>query len=215
MSKKLQLAVSLTVRNSKLAEVSKTIERSKHKICAVCRGCAFGEPSCPWTGCLCQARCGLFTIVCPHNSAINMSKRVPKALVPRKRVDDTLWDWVLTEVTDASQISDDHILSTYGFASRNAVFKPICHNKYSGLSTNSSEPMGPDSRSSNSHHVAASGSNEMHVKVEYGDDADSKPLASCSKKSCLSNPNCLNYLGQQRYEDEGITSVSRPAWSYV
>lgn len=26
---------------------------------------------------------------------------------------------------------------------------------------------------------------------------------SCSKKDCKTNPNCLNYLGQESWEDEG------------
>jgi ubiquitin carboxyl-terminal hydrolase 48 len=41
---------------------------------------------------------------------------------------------------------------------------------------------------------------------ELGDDVivvlDDEPLP-CSKKLCKNNPNCLNYLGQETWKDEG------------
>ena len=36
---------------------------------------------------------------------------------------------------------------------------------------------------------------------------DEGPL--CDKKSCQSNPYCLNYLGQKMWEDKGVRSGAR------
>lgn len=48
---------------------------------------------------------------------------------------------------------------------------------------------------------------ERTANGELDDDviviSDDEPPA-CSKKLCKGNPNCLNYLGQERWEDEGI-----------
>ena len=32
---------------------------------------------------------------------------------------------------------------------------------------------------------------------------------TCDKKTCRSNPNCLNYLGQEQWEDEGVLNVKK------
>ncbi|KAI0044824.1 cysteine proteinase [Auriscalpium vulgare] len=95
------------------------------------------------------------------------------------------WGWVGTEVTDASLIGEEHRLATCGMSKRSA--HPFCANKYRRKAQDKAGEPGPV------------------VHGELADDVivisdDESP--SCSKRACAKNPNCLNYLGQEKWEDE-------------
>lgn len=129
----------------------------------------------------------------------------PSMAPTKKRADDPLWSWVLTEVSDASQISEHHITSAYGFAARNAAWKPVCANKLQKGAVKKTAPkVSSKSRVSEAAQLPTIDDcgDEEELLVVSDNDIDS-PKASCSKKSCASNPNCVNYIGQSKLEDEG------------
>lgn len=103
---------------------------------------------------------------------------------------DSTWGWVDTEVSDASQIALDHRLMTCGLSKRND--NPFCGNRHAPKSAKPT-PASPDQSLT----TVANGELENDVIVISDDDP---PL--CNKKVCKNNPNCLNYLGQQQWEDE-------------
>jgi hypothetical protein len=92
----------------------------------------------------------------------------------RAKVDDySLWGWVGTEVADASNITPEHRLFAYGLTSNQF---PRCQNKYT-----------------------AQGSQDAAMDdgaIVVTDD-------DCDKKTCKQNPWCLNYLGQEKWENRG------------
>lgn len=88
------------------------------------------------------------------------------------------WDWVGTEVTDVTGITHAHRLAAYGFASSNRR----CPNKYAK----------PEREKSQS---PREGSDGELIVVEDG------PLRVCDRQTCKKNPGCLNYLGQERWEN--------------
>lgn len=97
------------------------------------------------------------------------------------------WGWVGTEVTRSSQITLEHRLMSCGLSRRSN--NPCCANKYAHKPEKQSSPT--------SKRETAGG--------ELGDDvvvvSDDEP-PPCSKKLCKTNPNCLNYLGQETWKDE-------------
>ncbi|KAK0459838.1 uncharacterized protein EV420DRAFT_1629202 [Desarmillaria tabescens] len=93
----------------------------------------------------------------------------------------TPWAWVGTEVATSSEITQEHLLATCGLSRRNDC--SFCRNRYS-----------PDYRLASS---PAPDDAEDGVIV-ISDDEE----FTCSKQSCKYNPNCLNYLGQELWEDE-------------
>ena len=103
------------------------------------------------------------------------------------------WGWVGTEVTDLADITLEHRMLACNLSQRNDI--PYCRSKFGakedeGNAQNSRERQLPLSS----------------VDGELDDDIivisdDEQP--SCSKKLCKTNPNCLNYLGQEMWEDEG------------
>ena len=95
------------------------------------------------------------------------------------------WGWV-SSVPNTTSISDDHFLRSCGFSPHTQP--RFCSNKYTGSSTTSSG-LSP---------VTDLDGDLIVVSDEEG------PV--CDKKSCQSNPYCLNYLGQKRWEDEGAVS---------
>ncbi|THH17534.1 hypothetical protein EW146_g3292 [Bondarzewia mesenterica] len=98
---------------------------------------------------------------------------------------DSSWGWVGTEVLDVSEISREHRLATCGFA-RSASF---CPNRYMRRA--------PKASTSVNHVATAEGELADDVIVISDDEAP-----HCSKKYCRKNPNCLNYLGQEKWENE-------------
>lgn len=102
----------------------------------------------------------------------------------------SLWGWVGTEVMSTSTITQEHLLSTCGFSRKSPY--PFCANKYA---LPSEERVGSVPKR---HPTPAKGELEDDVIVISDDET---PL--CTKKQCKGNPNCLNYLGQEQWEDEG------------
>lgn len=117
----------------------------------------------------------------------------PGIKIPRRTADYSEWGWVHTEVTTPQHITNEHRQAAYGFSPRNALKKPICRSKY--LSTKATVPV-----------VDSKGKGKA---IQNQDDdiitiSDDEPEAiPCSKKTCRTNPNCLNFLGQVRWKDEG------------
>ncbi|KAI0934305.1 hypothetical protein AcV5_006190 [Taiwanofungus camphoratus] len=101
------------------------------------------------------------------------------------------WGWVGTEVTDALDITQEHLLATCGF-SKNSPH-PLCANKYAVCP----KVEAPRRKSQKAQEPKAEGELEDDVIVISDDDAP-----SCSNKGCKSNPYCLNYLGQEKWENE-------------
>ena len=99
--------------------------------------------------------------------------------------EELYWGWI-SSVPNATSISDDHLLRTCGFSPHSQP--RFCSNQYARLSTTSSEPSP----------VTDLDGDLIIVSDDEG--------PACDKKSCQSNPYCLNYLGQKRWEDEGMFS---------
>ena len=107
--------------------------------------------------------------------------------------DSPTWGWVGTEVLDSSQITTEHRMMSCGFSSRNKI--PFCPNKYASVEKQIKSPR-----------EALDSSTSAPDDIIVISD-DEPPL--CNKKLCRNNPNCLNYLGQDKWEDEG----ERSEWS--
>ena len=99
----------------------------------------------------------------------------------------SLWGWVGTEAGSAARITSEHLLVACGLSERNN--HPFCPNKH---------PLP---------HPEAPSSSPMHVvDGELVDDViviSDDEQQTCALKGCKSNPNCLNYLGQENWEAEG------------
>jgi len=99
--------------------------------------------------------------------------------------EELCWGWI-SSVPDATSISGDNFLRTCGFSPHSQP--RFCCNKYARSCTAGSEP--PPATDSDGDLIVVS---------------DDEGLV-CDKKSCQSNPYCLNYLGQHMWEDEGVLS---------
>jgi hypothetical protein len=105
--------------------------------------------------------------------------------------ESSAWGWVDTEVSHPSQITVEHRMITCGLSQHNN--NPFCGNKLSRKPAHSPAPPAEGAKAK-----VANGELENDVIV-VSDDAP----PPCNKKLCKNNPNCLNYLGQQQWEDEG------------
>ncbi|KAF7323150.1 hypothetical protein HMN09_00095300 [Mycena chlorophos] len=94
-------------------------------------------------------------------------------------ISSTSWGWVLSEAENVSEITNDHLLATCGMSPRNT--HRFCRNKYSTRPRKETRP-DPDDV----------------IVISDDDDDDSQ----CTKRSCRSNPNCVNYVGQKPWESE-------------
>lgn len=130
----------------------------------------------------------------PTQSGLNAGERLKRTKLTDSKV-YSAWGWVSTEVTDVSHITPQHRLATCGF-SDNSPF-PICPNRFAA--SNASSPV--KSRQSS----GGAGVEADDDVIVISDDESSK----CSLKACKSNPYCLNYLGQEKWEDEGESAVQR------
>ena len=113
------------------------------------------------------------------------------------------WGWVDAEVADASQIQDEHRLATCGFSRRSR--RPLCPNKYSAKQESSAHVVTCKAN-------GRSGPRPESSDVEMQDDVivisdDEGP--SCTSKVCKYNPYCLNYLGQDKWENAGERELRR------
>jgi hypothetical protein len=106
------------------------------------------------------------------------------------------WAWVGNIVADTADITLEHRLASCNLSWKNPGF---CPNKYSA---------GNPKANGNSLHAsvqAPSAAGELQDDIIVISD-DDEP--SCSKKKCKANPNCLNYLGQQAWQDDGQPNLS-------
>ncbi|KAI6045712.1 hypothetical protein EDC04DRAFT_2877115 [Pisolithus marmoratus] len=101
------------------------------------------------------------------------------------------WGWVDIEVSDSSQITQEHRLMTCGLSRRNR--NPFCGNKYVSKPEQSQPTVTLEPTVE-----AANGESENDIIVVSDDEPP-----TCAKKACKNNPNCLNYLSQDKWEDEG------------
>ncbi|KAI6138857.1 hypothetical protein EDD17DRAFT_1782678 [Pisolithus thermaeus] len=101
------------------------------------------------------------------------------------------WGWVDIEVSDPSQITPEHRLMTCGLSRRNR--NPFCGNKYVSKPEQSQPTVTLEPTVE-----TANGESENDIIVVSDDEPP-----NCAKKACKNNPNCLNYLGQDKWEDEG------------
>ncbi|KAJ7087835.1 hypothetical protein C8R44DRAFT_28584 [Mycena epipterygia] len=103
-------------------------------------------------------------------------------------VTSSSWGWVTSEATDTSSITAEHLSATCGLSKRNT--HPFCRNKYAKL---------PPKRKQTKPPTRINGEIEEDIIVISSDDEED---LNCTKKLCKNNPNCLNYMGQKRWEDE-------------
>ncbi|KAJ7724461.1 hypothetical protein DFH07DRAFT_854832 [Mycena maculata] len=122
----------------------------------------------------------------------------PKGLAPGEPLKRTAqaiasssWGWVGSEATDTDSISQEHLETTCGLSKWST--HPFCRNKFAKLPPRKEKEL-PKPRA----HI--NGEIEEDIIVISSDDDEEDP--SCTKKSCKNNPNCLNYLGQKKWEDE-------------
>lgn len=101
------------------------------------------------------------------------------------------WGWVDIEVSDPSQITLEHRLMTCGLSRRNR--NPFCGNKYVSKPEQSQPTVTLEPTAE-----TANGESENDIIVVSDDEPP-----TCAKKACKNNPNCLNYLGQDKWEDQG------------
>ncbi|KIY43585.1 cysteine proteinase [Fistulina hepatica ATCC 64428] len=97
----------------------------------------------------------------------------------------TAWGWVGSEVLDVADITSVHRRTACGFSQK--VDHPFCENKFSHTSRTKIKPL-PEEQNPSDDIIVIS-------------DSDNEP--ECSRKRCKTNPNCLNYLGQGRWNKSG------------
>lgn len=100
---------------------------------------------------------------------------------------DLRWNWIGTEVKHVSEITKEHCIRAAGLALSRS--KRICRNKFR-----------EKTRSSSPHQKRALSSEDPEDVIVISDDDED---SICDKRRCKDNPYCLNYLGQDRWEDEG------------
>lgn len=117
---------------------------------------------------------------------------------------DSPWGWVGTEVKDASNISAEHLLATCGFARNNS--SAFCPNKYAKRASKQAEPS-----TSSIEEPVADGELADDVIVISSDSESS----NCSKKGCRKQPNCVNYVGQEKWENKSVCNCCRVVHDFV
>ena len=101
---------------------------------------------------------------------------------------DIRWNWIGTDVKHASDITQYYQLRAAGLIPSKT--RPICANKFA--------------RKVND--FKAREKKEDNVGEDPDDViviSDEEDVPTCEKKRCKDNPFCLNYLGQDKWEDEG------------
>ncbi|KAG8751493.1 hypothetical protein FRC14_007826, partial [Serendipita sp. 396] len=95
----------------------------------------------------------------------------------------TAMEWTST-VHNVEDVTQEHVLAAYGIGPLG--IKRPCFNKYKGAPHEGSEPRQED--------------DNMEI-IEISDDEETHLEANCSKAKCKTNPYCLNYLGQDMWEN--------------
>ena len=98
------------------------------------------------------------------------------------------WGWVGTEVFSVTDIGPQHRAAACGFR------KHICKNRHALTKSQASPGPAPETDP----HIT-----EDDIVVISSDDEP-----ECSPKTCKTNPNCCNYLGQQKWENDGTQFLS-------
>jgi len=127
-----------------------------------------------------------------RNASLPPRGLAPGELLKRNAItSSSTWGWVGTEVTDLADITLEHRMLACSLSQRNDAL--YCRNKFAPTQ---------DEANANSarEHQLPSANGELDDDIIVISD-DKQP--SCSKKLCKTNPNCLNYLGQEMWEDEG------------
>lgn len=104
--------------------------------------------------------------------------------------DHLAWAWVGTDVRDPAEITQEHCSATCGFS--DTISSLFCVNRFR-------EPPELQPKEEVADSPVAEGELEDDIIVVTDDDSP----AVCSPKVCKSNPNCLNYLSQEKWENEG------------
>ncbi len=131
----------------------------------------------------------------PGPSGLSVGERLKRAKLTGNAA-YSAWGWVGTEVADASGITGDHQLATCGFSGSST--HTLCRNKYA------------EKRQTPSGDIPSGSSGPADLD-EAADDVivisdDEGP--TCSVKACKNNPFCVNYLGQDKWEDVGEPCLS-------
>ena len=126
----------------------------------------------------------------PVSQGLQAGERLKRAKL--SGYDQLAWAWVGTEVTDAAQITQEHRLATCGFSDSSSF--PFCSNNY--------RKSAAKQKSTKTEATKATGEVDDDIIVVSDEDTP-----GCSSKACKSNPNCLNYLGQEKWENEGLSSL--------
>jgi ubiquitin carboxyl-terminal hydrolase 48 len=115
----------------------------------------------------------------------------PKSVTLPNGLLSSRWGWVSSEVLDVDNITLEHRMVAANLSTRNG--NPLCQNKYA---IGSQEIPVPEAIAPS----APSVNGELSEDIIVVSDAD-EPL--CAKRACKTNPFCLNYLGQEMWENEG------------
>jgi hypothetical protein len=121
----------------------------------------------------------------PGSKGLNPGEQLNRGKLPRKTT--SAWSWVGTEASAAPEINQEHVLATCGLSQRSG--HNFCANRLA---------VPPKSPAENRDDEIGNG--ELEDDVIVVSDNEDPP---CSKKLCKANPNCLNYLGQDVWEDPG------------
>jgi hypothetical protein len=116
-------------------------------------------------------------------------KKISSAMPPKK---DKQWQFVGNEVRDVHDLTMDHIRAIYGLGplNRTGTNRNSVNAKATGNNTKSAYPY-----CSNRYKDSPSGS-PLLVKGKAGN--------CCTSARCKDgNPHCLNYMGQEQWENEG------------
>lgn len=129
----------------------------------------------------------------PNHSGLSAGERLKRTKLTGNAA-YSAWGWVGTEVTDASEITDQHRMATCGF-SRSSTY-PLCPNAYSeNRKLPSTKEESPQTKQPDSSAQAGTADDVIVISDDEG--------PKCSHKMCKHNPYCLNYLGQDIWEDAG------------
>ncbi|KAJ7047010.1 hypothetical protein C8F04DRAFT_1062446 [Mycena alexandri] len=104
-------------------------------------------------------------------------------------VHSSSWGWVGSEATNTSSITAEHLSAACGLSSRNT--HAVCRNKFAKLPPRKEKSKSPK-------HITNGEIQEDIIVISSDDEED----VNCTKRGCKNNPNCLNYLGQKKWEDE-------------
>lgn len=140
----------------------------------------------------------------PSTAALSAGDRLKRAKLTGNDY-YSAWGWVGTEVHDPALITTEHRLATCGLSKRSPW--PLCANKYA--LANQSEVVAERPKTK-VEEVAAGGELQEDIIVISDDD-----IPSCSNKECKVNPFCLNYLGQEKWEDEGMSNYTLKCDRYL